>query len=566
MATESHIARACRKSKVAGIARMALIAAAFLGGGAGVWAQDSAGGAPTDSANDTRTIRIGSSAPAAQPGATAEPGQRYAVIIGINEYKNPDLNLRFCTPDARLIYDLLTDETRGGVPKANTALLLDANATRSGIEDAFNTLVEKAKPEDSVFVFYAGHGAPGDNKLFFWVNQDAQVERLRTTALSNNRIAEFLDDVRASRMAQFLDCCYSLGTAAGRQGGITMPAGDPFSGLVGQGRVTFTATSGREKAIELADRGHGAFTYYLGEALKGAGDGDNDGWVDIDEAWNYLNRRVTDAAKAQNNPQTPFRYGVSSHGFRIARVPGGPKPNPTPVPPAATTVALPPEATAPAPAVDVEGGLATLLAEGRITRAEYDESLRLLASKNPLHAGFRKAAAQFVAGSRDWKSFVAARAAAPTPAPTAPPTPSPTAPPTATPVPTASPSPTPTPVIVIPSPWSRLGDRERLLYLVKALKAYAADTGKLPTTAPGWHRALVEDNGTPGWRGPYLRIAAAYEPVDRYNNTLVFSRTDVARPGRPTVTKFRVISSGPNGINDNGLNDDLSSEDRAELR
>lgn len=472
--------------------------------------------------------------------------RRHAVIIGINEYQKPDLNLRFCKPDALLMYDILTDPERGGIPRENTRLLLDAEASRKNIELAFDDLITNAHPDDMVFVYYSGHGAPGDNNLFFWVTHDANLDRLRVTSLSNDRIAEFLHDVRSNRMVQFLDCCYSLGTVAGRTGPVPMPSGDPFSSLVSQGRVTFTATSGKEKAIELANLGHGAFTYYLGEGLQGKADSNLDGWVDVDEAWAYLNNKVTREAEKQGLPQHPYRFGASTFGLRLTRDP-------------AAAERLGP----------LESGLQLLLANKQITKLEYNECIRILSS-GPGNAPEEHRATMDLAEGEitpaQWRRVIARRRtgsesvatpAAPESTPPPPPTPPP---PTPSPIPTLSPTPLPTPVIVMASPWSRMGDRERLKILARAIEKYHQDTQIVPEPSGDWFRALVENPGIAGWNGPYLSISATHPPIDRFNTPLVYETRTVRLPGRPPTLKIKVISCGADGINDHGSKNDLMEE------
>ncbi len=513
---------------------------------------------PTPS-DKVRQISIGlaqepAPAPAAPPAWTSAPasfgpGRRYAVIIGINQYKNSDLNLNFCVPDARLIYDLLTDPARGGVPKENARLLYDSEATRLEIERAFEDLLAKVTPDDMVFIYYSGHGAPGPNDLFFWVTHDADLDRLRTSSLSNARIGEFLHDVQANRMVQFLDCCYSLGTVTGRAGALPMPDGDPFSGIVSQGRLTFTATSGREKAIELSRFGHGAFTYFLADGLKGGADTNFDGWVDADEAWSHLNAKVTYEAQQQGNPQHPYRFGASTFGLRLTRDP---------------TVG---ERLGPA-----ESGLEILFRNGSITKLEYDEARRLvaLAPGGPFEAD-RTATLRLATGDitpDQWRRLLfrnrtgSEGAAAATPsAPEATPPPLPTPPPTLTPAPpTPSPTPQPTPVVRFASPWSKMPDVERLRLLADAIEKMYMDTGQAPVPGTNWHRALVENTGAPGWSGPYIGISADYPPIDRWNTPIVYEQTKIQLPGKAPRFKIKVISCGADGIYDGGLKNDRQEE------
>ena len=88
------------------------------------------------------TPPVMTSTPTQQPTTTPEPafsemvdvgnlrsGDVYAVIIGIGDYADKRLNLRYTDDDARDLYDLLTDPNYGGVPEDNIRLLVDKDAT-----------------------------------------------------------------------------------------------------------------------------------------------------------------------------------------------------------------------------------------------------------------------------------------------------------------------------------------------------------------------------------------------------------------------------------------------------
>ena len=80
---------------------------------------------------------------------------QWALIIGIDNYQDFP-QLRYAVEDAKSIQTLLI--TQYGFPEDNITLLLDDDATKAGITDAFYTLGEKTQPDDAVIVFFAGHG------------------------------------------------------------------------------------------------------------------------------------------------------------------------------------------------------------------------------------------------------------------------------------------------------------------------------------------------------------------------------------------------------------------------
>jgi uncharacterized caspase-like protein/translation initiation factor IF-1 len=251
-------------------------------------------------------------------------GERYAVIIGIGKYQDERIpKLKYSTLDAESIYHILTNPQYGNIPKNHVQLLLDEQATNNKIKSAIGTwLSRKARKDDTVTIFFAGHGAPEDEQTY-WVTYNADIDDLYGTALSNDDIAGMLERVQAEKMIVFLDSCYSAATINRTDSTRSvMIVKDPFNKFKGKGRVIITSSNGKEKSLELKEFGHGVFTYYLLEALKGKSDENKDGHVELDEVWDYVKYRVTDTARKHGSTQTPVIDGSYSAGILLSKNPG----------------------------------------------------------------------------------------------------------------------------------------------------------------------------------------------------------------------------------------------------
>ena len=87
----------------------------------------------------------------------------FALLIGINGYKSESLaKLRGSTTDAAEFAEYLKDHL--AVPASHVRLLLDEQASRSAIIDAFVSIRDdpRIKQGDAIFVFYAGHGGEAE--------------------------------------------------------------------------------------------------------------------------------------------------------------------------------------------------------------------------------------------------------------------------------------------------------------------------------------------------------------------------------------------------------------------
>lgn len=247
----------------------------------------------------------------------------YAVVIGIGKYQDDRIpKLKYATIDAEKIYNILTDPQHGNFPKTQIKLLIDEQATDNNIKSAIGTWLRRnTRKDDTVIIFFAGHGAPEDEKTY-WVTFNANIDDLYGTALSNDEIADMLDRVEARKMIAFLDSCYSAATVhrTDKKRGV-MITKDPFQKFKGKGRVIITSSDGKEQSLEIQEFGHGIFTYYLLKALKGEADENNDGYVELDEVWDYVKYRVTDTARKHGSIQTPIIDGSYSAGIVISAHP-----------------------------------------------------------------------------------------------------------------------------------------------------------------------------------------------------------------------------------------------------
>ena len=131
------------------------------------------------------------------------------------------------------------------------------------------------------------------------------------------------------RVVFLIDTCFS-GAAGGRSvydpdgTGRGLLSGEFLSRMVegGRGRVILAASGPNESARELERLGHGVFTYFLLEGLRGRADDNRDGDVTVDEIYEYAFQEVRKATRGEQNPtrKAPAQVGQILIG-RTAKVP-----------------------------------------------------------------------------------------------------------------------------------------------------------------------------------------------------------------------------------------------------
>jgi hypothetical protein len=211
------------------------------------------------------TIRGSSPVIKAVPGEVPIQGQYRALIIGINEYQGPP-KLKTAVADATGIRDVLVE--RYGFKTENIKLLLNAEATRSRIEGALFRLAREAGPQDSVMVYYAGHGQySDDNQLAWWVPVDGSLEEPGSWIL-DAAIRNYIAAMRARHVYIIADSCFS-GNLFAQNRGILPPVTDKYYAKLYSKRSRWGFTSGStEPVADQGREGHSVFAYHLIKFLK----------------------------------------------------------------------------------------------------------------------------------------------------------------------------------------------------------------------------------------------------------------------------------------------------------
>lgn len=260
----------------------------------------------------------------------SQRGELWAAVIGINRYQNSKISLKYARNDAEAFADYLRNHM--GLDDKHLFELYDAKASLRNIRSVLGTKLRRKadSPEDTVFIFYAGHGAPledytnkdGDGISKYILPYDADLEDIYSSAMPMDEIAQIFSAIRAERVIFIADSCYSGGVggrtilAQGRRAKLS----DAFLSRIaqaGKGRIILTSSNANEVSQESDKLRHGYFTYYLLKGLKGEADLDGDRLIDIDEIYRYLNKHVPEKT---NGAQHPVKKGEAEGHVIIGRV------------------------------------------------------------------------------------------------------------------------------------------------------------------------------------------------------------------------------------------------------
>jgi hypothetical protein len=135
-------------------------------------------------------------------------GKYYALIIGINEYFDPDVSdLTNPINDATKLRDLLLNNY--SFDKDNIIFLKDA--TRKEIIQKFDYLSGIVTSNDNLLIFYAGHGLWDEQmKKGYWFPADAYHDN-RSNWFSNSDLRDYVGGITSRHTLLISDACFSGG-------------------------------------------------------------------------------------------------------------------------------------------------------------------------------------------------------------------------------------------------------------------------------------------------------------------------------------------------------------------
>jgi hypothetical protein len=234
-----------------------------------------------------------------------------AIIIGIEKYKRV-VKADFANADAQVFYDYAVRAL--GVKPENIKLLVDEGADDVEIYKAFQNWlpVKVKKGKTDVYVFYSGHGYPGqDGNSLYILPFGADKDLISKTAINQQEIVNAIQSAQPRNVTMFLDSCYSGQT---RGGDVLIAAARPIAPKISSTSyppnfTVISASSNDQISSASPDLKHGIFSYFLMKGMEGDADQNKDGKTTIAEMQEYLTDMVGRQAMGMNRKQQPQLFG-----------------------------------------------------------------------------------------------------------------------------------------------------------------------------------------------------------------------------------------------------------------
>jgi hypothetical protein len=249
-------------------------------------------------------MRTGKSEASKIPSVSLSPGTHaYAIVIGVEEYRQKLPKAVFATHDAQAVAESLTRVM--GYSAENVITLINDQATYADVAKYVEKwLLKNVKSGSTVFIYYSGLGTsnPETGEVFL-VPYDGDPSFIDQTGYSLKRMSDALKKLPAKEVIVVLDSCFSGagGKSVLAEGARPVAVNLQKSFALSGNMTVLSAVSGDQACSSYQAKSHSLFTYYM---LRGIRDEDvmrPDGSLDIRDLFAYARPQVERIAKKKNS-------------------------------------------------------------------------------------------------------------------------------------------------------------------------------------------------------------------------------------------------------------------------
>ncbi len=258
-----------------------------------------------------------------------------ALIIGIANYDAVTSLPSAVLNDALDTAEILKSSAYCGYPEANVTVLSDGQATLANIRKALADLARTATTDNTVAIFFSGHGArigKGATATSALVPYDCELTDIAGTTLGEAELSAAIAAIEAPRVVVVVDACHAAGAATlksdlGNDGEYGIDEGFDEKSLQrlarGTGRVVFASSRATETSLVLMSERNSVFTTAMLSGLKGAATAASDGTIRVFDLFNHVSETVRKAVPGKQHPV--FKASDLEENFPIALALGGTK-------------------------------------------------------------------------------------------------------------------------------------------------------------------------------------------------------------------------------------------------
>ena len=249
----------------------------------------------------------------------------HALVIGINEYKNPKLTLKYAVADATLFAETLRKSASGLFSQVTvTSLVTRDRTTSTSIVNELERL-RSLHPDDLFVLYVASHGVVDDGEYYLITSNVGltRTEKLKADALTQAMLTGLIANIPTTKKLIVLDTCNAgaagdaIQTAMLTRGMSEDTAMKILSRAVGS--TILAASTSSQEALE-GYQGHGLFTWVLAEGLQGKADKGKSGYIKTTDIADYVGEEVPNLAERIFKRAQYPTISMSGQPFPVGKV------------------------------------------------------------------------------------------------------------------------------------------------------------------------------------------------------------------------------------------------------
>ncbi|MBT5229163.1 MAG: caspase family protein [Methylococcales bacterium] len=261
----------------------------------------------------------------------------WVVAIGVSDYENDQLDLNYAAKDATDLTQYLAKQ-KGVFDHVHTAQILNKAGTKEIIKAA-KSFVARARVDDTVMVFFSGHGFLDAKMDYYFGTTDIDPYHPVKKGLPYDDMVSLLAGIDARKRVLFIDSCHSgevdedntevaelnqtmatkgmrirrfKGFKTKKKAGLSTSfelLKANFADLTANnGAIVLSASTGNEYALENGQWKNGVFTFSILEAMStfktSNVDVNKNQQLEMSELRDYVYRRVNELTFGQQQPTT----------------------------------------------------------------------------------------------------------------------------------------------------------------------------------------------------------------------------------------------------------------------
>ncbi|MCX7016120.1 MAG: caspase family protein [Candidatus Sumerlaeota bacterium] len=242
----------------------------------------------------------------------AQRSQSYGVFVGVDQFPSDStiVSLKYAAADAQSMRECFVGEL-GYLPPENTRLLITGATgedapTRSNILKAIKLAADSAGPNGCLVVDLSTHGIEG-----YVLAEDSQRAILEDSAIPLQRVEDYLNGSRSPRRLLFFDACREKVANDGQRalsGGMSEQFAKAFS--TAEGFAVLMSCDQGQFSYEMPEQGHGAFTYFLMQGLRGGAPAGPDGLITASSLSKWVKQQVEEWSRTQPGGKQSPRFDL----------------------------------------------------------------------------------------------------------------------------------------------------------------------------------------------------------------------------------------------------------------